>query len=215
MFFYFGVFLILVCGILIVLIDFPAKPVFPKKENGERFIHGGGLSGVPSIRQKIRQKKRVAIMEDEIYRSAALLSNITILQDQTPKGAVYIIEQLLSFSGDLRRPFEHMLYYLRQNRTEEALDAFEKEAGTKSAREYGTILLQMEKMNPADQKENITLLRKKLMEEKITGEKRKNETISDLIYIPVLANIIIIFVNFIYIGFYAEQKELFQQLLTL
>lgn len=211
---YFGVFIILACGIILTFFDFPAEPVLPNIAKNGLLRDGGNLSGIHNIRQKIRTKQKAAVMDSEIYRSAALLSNITILQGQVPKGAIYIIEQLMSFSDDLRRPFEHMLYYLRQNRTEEALDAFEAEAGTATAREYGTILIQMDKMNPADQKENISLLRKKLMEEKITAEKRKNETVSNLIYIPVLANIILIFVNFIYIGFYAEQRELFQQLLS-
>lgn len=178
--------------------------------------YGGRVHNLShELRSSRRMKKRRAVMEKEIYSSAALLSNIAIIQSQAPKGAIYIIEQMASYSDHLKQPFEHMLYYLRQNRTEEALDAFEREAGTGIAREYGAILLQMDKIRPSEQKENIRLLMQKLREENITREKTRNETISDLIYIPVLANVIVVFINFIYIAFYAEQKDLFMQLFNL
>lgn len=158
-------------------------------------------------------KKRVNSVEREIYQSASLLENIIILQKDAPKGAAYIIEQIASYSKELKKPFESMLYYLRLNQREEAAEAFKREAGTKSAKEYADILIRMDSINPADLRENVSMLRRRLREESITREKKKNEVISDIVYIPVLANVMIIFVNFIYISYYAEQKELFQQLL--
>ncbi|MDO4482687.1 MAG: hypothetical protein Q4C14_08230 [Bacillota bacterium] len=162
---------------------------------------------------KITAKRRNAAVENEIYQSASLLENIIILQKDTPKGAAYIIEQIASYSKELKKPFENMLYYLRLNQKEEAVKAFAEEAGTKSAEEYGDILIKMDSINPCDLRENVSLLRRRLREESITREKNKNEIMSDLIYIPVLANVMLIFINFIYISYYAEQKDIFQQLL--
>ena len=135
------------------------------------------------------------------------------LQKNSPKGAAYIIEHIASYSKELKKPFEYLLYYLRLNQKEEAAAAFERESGSKSGKEYADILIKMDSINPADLKENISLLRRRLREESITREKNKNEVISDLIYIPVLANVMLIFINFIYISYYAEQREIFQQLL--
>ena len=163
--------------------------------------------------KRISAKKRRAAVENEIYQSASMLENIIILQKNTPKGAAYLIEQIASYSKELKKPFEYMLYYLRLNQKEEAVRAFAEKAGTGSAGEYADILIKMDSINPADLRENVSLLRKRLREEAITYEKKKNEIISDLIYIPVLANVMIIFIDFIYISYYAEQKEIFRQLL--
>ncbi len=179
-------------------------------------LHGGKFFGISrDLRLSQSKKKRRVAIEKEIYASAALLSNIAIIHAAAPKGAIYIIEQMASYSDLLKQPFEYMLYYLRQNRSDEALDSFEREAGTELAREYGIILLQMDKIRPSEQKENIRQLMKKLREANLTREKKRNETISDIIYIPVLANVIVVFINFIYIAFYAEQKDLFMQLFNL
>ncbi|MBE6020886.1 MAG: hypothetical protein E7228_03960 [Clostridiales bacterium] len=163
--------------------------------------------------KRILNKSKKASIENELYQSASLLENMIKLQKNSPKGAAYIIEQISSYSKELKKPFEYMLYYLSLNQKKEAVSAFEKECGTKTAKEYGDILIKMDSTNPADLKESISLFRRRLREESITREKNKNEIISDLIYIPVLANVMLIFINFIYISYYAEQREIFQQLL--
>lgn len=166
-----------------------------------------------SLIKRFVNKRRKAYIENELYQSASILENLIKLQKNSPKGAAYIIEQISSYSKELKKPFEYMLYYLRLNQKEEAVAAFERECGTKTAKEYADILIKMDSINPADLKENISLLRRRLREESITREKNKNEVISDIIYIPVLANVMLIFINFIYISYYAEQREIFQQLL--
>lgn len=200
-----------ICGIVLIL--------FESSIRASGFSRGLKIAGNMAHNSlkldpgKLTAKKRSAAVENEIYQSASLLENIIILQKNTPKGAAYIIEQIASYSKELKKPFENMLYYLRLNQKEEAVKAFAKEAGTKSAGEYGDILIKMDSINPSDLRENVSLLRRRLREEAITREKNKNEIMSDLIYIPVLANVMLIFINFIYISYYAEQKEIFQQLL--
>ena len=68
-------------------------------------------------------------------------------------------------------------------------------------------------MKLTDLQETLEMYRQNIREETITKEKQKNEIMSDLIYIPVMCNVMLIFINFIYIAYYAQQKELFQQLL--
>jgi len=162
---------------------------------------------------KFNVRKRNSTIENEIYQSATLLENIVILQKNSPKGAAYIIEMISGYSKDLRKAFDSMLYYLRMNQKDEAVAAFGRAAGTKSAMEYGDILIKMDSMNPSELRESISLLRRRLREERTTAEIKKNEIMSDLIYIPVLANVMLIFLNFVYCTYYSEQKELFQQIL--
>lgn len=198
----------------ILFITFAAAG-YEKKEMAGGFVAGFKTISLKAclLIKKMLNKKRKASIENELYQSASLLENMIKLQRNSPKGAAYIIEQISSYSKELKKPFEYMLYYLRLNQKEEAVAAFERESGSKSAKEYADILIKMDSINPADLKENISLLRRRLREESITREKNKNEVISDLIYIPVLANVMLIFINFIYISYYAEQRELFQQLL--
>ena len=201
-----------ICGTVFILFESSSLRT-SRIAHGLRHAGGRMQSRVKFRLGKLAVKKRNAAVENEIYQSASLLENIIILQKNTPKGAAYIIEQIASYSKELKKPFEYMLYYLRMNQKEDAVKAFEAEAGTKSAGEYGDILIKMDSINPSDLRENVSLLRRRLREEAITREKNKNEIISDLIYIPVLANVMLIFINFIYISYYAEQKEIFQQLL--
>ena len=199
-------------GVLLVLIaaaDISKEKVRYRLSYGSERLYSKAYYPI----KKILNKRKKASVESELYQSASLLENMIKLQKSSPKGAAYIIEQISSYSRELKKPFEYMLYYLSLNQKGEAVAAFERECGTKTAKEYGDILIKMDSTNPADLKESLSLLRRRLREESIAREKNKNEVISDLIYIPVLANVMLIFINFIYISYYAEQREIFQQLL--
>ena len=45
---------------------------------------------------------------------------------------------------------------------------------------------------------------------RVTEQKKRDEIISDLIYFPVVLNILVIFINFIYIAYFIDQKEMLQ-----
>jgi hypothetical protein len=45
---------------------------------------------------------------------------------------------------------------------------------------------------------------------RLTEQKKKDEMISDMVYFPVVVNILVIFVNFIYVAYFLDQKEMLQ-----
>jgi uncharacterized protein YneF (UPF0154 family) len=47
----------------------------------------------------------------------------------------------------------------------------------------------------------------------MTVQKRRDETVSDLIYLPVVINVMLVFINFIYVGYFIDQKEMLTILL--
>jgi hypothetical protein len=47
----------------------------------------------------------------------------------------------------------------------------------------------------------------------LTLRKKRDETISDLIYLPVVVNLMIVFINFIYVAYFLDQKEMLTLLL--
>ena len=159
-----------------------------------------------------RRKKRQLQMENEIYQSLILLKNMALLQKNAPKGGIYILEQLIPYTKLLSQPLQMMLHYMRLNRPEQALDAFCRLGDTKSAERFGRLLIRMDEIPPGDLQQTLELYRSNLREEALTREKQKNELQSDLVYIPVMGNVMLIFINFIYVAYYAQQRDMFQQL---
>jgi hypothetical protein len=47
-----------------------------------------------------------------------------------------------------------------------------------------------------------------MKEMRLTARKKKDELVSDLIYLPVVANILIVFLNFIFVAYFVEQKDM-------
>jgi len=51
------------------------------------------------------------------------------------------------------------------------------------------------------------------MREKRTTElMRKTETMSDLVYLPVVAGVLAVFMNFVYTAYFIEQKDMLMQI---
>ena len=173
--------------------------------------YAGWLRG--SFTLNIPHKKQIWKQENQIYKAVSLLQNFSSLKIGEAKGGIFMIEQLRSYVPELGYAFDHLIYYLRINKPQEALVAFQEKIDSPSAVDFGKILINLDQMEPAYLKESILSLRENIRERGITEEKRRNEVISDMVYIPVMGNVMLIFINFIYIAYFAQQQELFQQLL--
>ena len=174
-------------------------------------------SGLDSYSKKMKvrewlKKHRAEKIDKEIYESISFLRNIIALGSGREVGSDYIIEKLSHREGMLQPVYVRMLRYLRLGKLEEAVKAFSEEAFTPIGGEFGSLLLKWDSLDPFDLTEILISCQKSIKEVKSTAQRKQDEIFSELIYFPVVINIFIIFINFIVVGYFMEQKHMLEML---
>lgn len=171
------------------------------------------ILGYPTIYGVVAQQIKKYYQEKmdyEIYHAMSILKNIMMVQMYEPMGADYIISQIAEYSHYLKEAYYSALKHIRLNEKEKAIEALYKKVGTKNSKDFARLLIQMDEINPSELHETLQLYQKNIREERLTKEKRKNEAISDLLYIPAVINSMAVIMNFIIITYLMDQQEMFQ-----
>ena len=171
-----------------------------------------GISPLPQLKLFLKKIKK-ARMESELYETVAFLRNAILLGNGRVKGADSLIEELSTRRGYLAAVFGKVLRLIRQNQKEEALRCFTEELGETQGSDFGRLLLAWDEMDPSLLEESLFSYQKCIREVRLTARKKKDEVISDLIYLPVVLNVMLVFLNFIYVGYFIDQKEMLTMLL--
>jgi len=153
-----------------------------------------------------REKK----MDREIFEAITFLRNLASIEKGRTSSTDSIIEKLSEHNGLLQPLFIRMLNLLRVNQTKEAAAFFHKKVGTPASRDFAGLLIQWDRLEPEELLETLLSYEKSMKAVRLTDQKRKDEIISDLIYFPVVINILIIFINFIYVAYFLDQREMLQ-----
>lgn len=156
--------------------------------------------------KKIKNEKK----DKEIYEAIAFLRNMTAIGKGSSVSSDFVIQQLANHKGILQKTYIKMLSYLRLNRKEEAALIFYEMVGTPMGKDFARLLIQWDEMDPSGLTEILLSHQKNIKEVRMTIQKRRDEMISDLIYFPVVMNVILIFINFIYVAYFLDQKEILQ-----
>ncbi|QUI21262.1 hypothetical protein HZI73_02730 [Vallitalea pronyensis] len=158
--------------------------------------------------QKIYNKKK----DVEIYRILIQLKNIAVTQQEKPYSADYVINQLIKFADTTKNGFIQFLMYYNTGREEEAYEGFLRHIPTKMGSEVAAILLKLDKLQPMEMVEQINMVKERIRENHITQKHKKQNQISDLIYLPIIAPVFILFLNFIMICVWIPQIESINQI---
>ena len=172
-----------------------------------RFVMG--LPPVVAIKSMLRQNKAQKV-DREVFESIIFLRNLVAIEEGRQTSTDYILQRLAEHDGLLKKPYVRMLSLLRMNKKQEALEAFASETGTDAGKDFARLLIRWDEINPRQLMEILISHEKNIKELRITYLKRKDEIISDLIYLPVVLNVFIIFINFIYVGYFINQRELLE-----
>lgn len=162
------------------------------------------LKGLPLYRSREIEK-----IDREIYESLSYLRNIIMIH----RGRINsdaVITGLAEREGPLKGVYARMLSLMRTGRSQEAEKLLAEACATETGREFAGILMSWEKMKPEQLTEIIISYQRNIKETCITRQRKKDEIISDFIYFPVVTNVFLIFINFIYVSYFMEQKEMFQ-----
>ena len=151
-----------------------------------------------------RQEKR----DLELAEVISFLRNLAASGRDALPGLDSLLEELVQRGGLLAPGFAAMLQLLRQNQKGEALEAFAACAGQKEGKDLGRLLLQWDSLEAEELTETLLSYQKHLKELRFTLQKRRDELLSDLLYLPVVVNVLLVFFNFIYVGYFVEQKDM-------
>ena len=152
-------------------------------------------------------------MDREIFEALTFLRNLASIEKGRTSSTDSIIEKLSEHNGLLQPLFIRMLNLLRINQAKEAAAFFSKKVGTPASRDFAGLLIQWDRLEPRELLETLLSYEKSMKAVRLTDQKRKDEIISDLIYFPVVINILVIFINFIYVAYFLDQREMLQIIL--
>lgn len=190
--------------------------LIPIRERRIRYPSGAVPAGISESLKKVQKRwkewqkqKRTLVAEREIYEGISFLRNLLTLNAGREIRADLVIEQLSCRQGVLKPVYIRMLGLLRLNRPREAIAAFHQESGgDPGSREYASLLVKWDEIDPEDLSEIMISIQKSFREKKITRQKRTDEVISDVIFLPVMMNVVVLFLNFLVVAFFLEQQEM-------
>lgn len=159
------------------------------------------------------EKKRGRLAEIEIHDAMSFMRNLIAIGEGGDLNSDSLIEQLISYKGLLSKYYPGVLHLLRQNQKDEAIQYFTKSVGTKFSEDFIRLIIRWDDIEPKQLRETLLSYQKNIAESRETSNRRKDEAISDLIYLPVVVNVMLVFLNFIYVGYFIDQREMLQMLL--
>ncbi|MGD9679235.1 MAG: hypothetical protein AB7V16_12915 [Vulcanibacillus sp.] len=135
--------------------------------------------------------------DNELYRAMTQLKNLAIAQDDKPFSSIFLIEKIMKFSNITKPVFIKTINLLILGKDKEARIYFYEEIGTDMAKEFSNILIKLDKINPVELIDQIISYQNHLKEEKLTNRLKHQENVSNIIYMPIIANVFVIILNFI------------------
>ena len=172
-----------------------------------------GFTKCPTVLLCVFQKWRNRKAEIELAETVSFLRNTIILGNGRAIGANALLEQLAARGGTLSPAYARMLRLLRQHQAAAAAEAFTAAAGSEYAADLARLLVYWDAIDPAMLLETLLSFQKGMSEKRTTAQKRRDEVLSDLLYLPVVTNVMLVFLNFIYVGYFIDQKEMLTMLL--
>lgn len=151
-------------------------------------------------------------MEREIYEGLSMLRNMISIGNAADRSADAAVSMLAEKDGVMQPVYINFLRLLRLDRREEAADMFFKYVNIPMGREFAGLLLKWDEIAPIELNEILISHQKTIKEAIKTEQKRIDETVSDLIYLPVVINVMAVFLNFIYIAYFMQQREILRMM---
>jgi hypothetical protein len=155
------------------------------------------------LHTKLRQEN----IDREIYDAISFVRNIVASGNNSALTPDKLLEQFAERGGTLGSASLKALALVRVNKISEAVDAFADTAGTKASRDFIGILLRFDRVAPEKLASTLAAYQAAMKEFRTTKLKRRNETLSDLVYLPVVVNVMAVFMNFVITGYFLSQKN--------
>jgi hypothetical protein len=171
---------------------------------------GASLSArLESVLPKSRRNERA---DREIFEAIGAARNIIASSGGAQIPADALFELFARTEGELAPAFRRALAMLRVNRKDEMTKRFAEDVGTPMAGDFIRILARWDDVSPEKLSSTLLSYQRAIKEARTTALKRRNEIYSDLIYFPAVLNVLVVLMNFIFVSYYIEQRDLFETL---
>ena len=157
-------------------------------------------------REYIRNRNTAA-MQKELTESLAYVNNLVLLGREKSISAQLLLTELAEFSKKLSPVYLDMVHSLNLNETEKAKNALYAAMGTAYSQDIGGFLAGWDELPPDEIAETCSLFIETLREERRSMQRKKDEIISDLVYIPAVVNAMLVLFNFIYVALFIQQRD--------
>lgn len=209
----------LMTGYLVVAVDEPSRLEERGQKMMEEWIAEGRYWTLNRLSHKefgkrltspwetLVQKQKDDRMEKEIAQGISYLRNAAAMGRGEHMSTELLLSELAASSRVLGDVYYSMANYLRLGDVEAALRIMGEQVKIPVAADYGRLLIQWEKLEPSLLLETLVSYQKAIDQVRLTKQKKKDEVISDLIYFPVIMNVMLILINFIYVAYFIEQRN--------
>jgi len=164
---------------------------------------------------KFKSERKKKKLMAELADGLSYLKNITILGRAENISAEYMLEELSDFSPGLSKTYLSMARNLSLNEKAVAANALYEVTGSAYARDIGGFLASWEDIPQTELLSSIEAYLNVMREEQVTKQKAKDELVSDLVYLPVVFNCMLVLLNFIFVSYFLEQEEVLGQMFSL
>lgn len=167
-----------------------------KKKNRTVFL--------PRFLVRFQQEK----YELEIFHSAMILKNLSIISCDTPLSADFILEELMKNSRLLRGIYSEMLSVYRGNRREDAFQVLYDKVPIKAARHFSVILSKLDKINPEELVSFMEAFETSLSEERMTRSVHRTDKKSLAVTAISTVSVFTILLNFTVVVVFNSAMEM-------
>lgn len=140
----------------------------------------------------------------ELFRIITVLKNLIITCKDKPLSAEYIINNLIEFSSLTKPIFTEFLSLYRLNRIDEAYSYFVSEVGEDIGEEFASLLIKLDDIDPLNLIQQLELYQETIRDSYMTERIKRDKFISDLVFIPIIASVFLILLNFVMISIYID-----------
>ena len=175
------------------------------------------LTSVAAVRSplgRIKRRIRREITDREIFEAIGFLRNLIAADRGGKISADSLLEQLAARECSLRSAFAKALSLLRVNRKDEMIKYFSEAGDTAMSRDFIRMIVGWDDVSPDKLASTLLSYQNTMKEMRTTELKRRNEILSDLVFFPVIANVLAVFMNFIFIAYFIGQADLLQQMFS-
>ncbi|MDR0356882.1 MAG: hypothetical protein LBH63_00675 [Clostridiales Family XIII bacterium] len=162
--------------------------------------------------ERLRERYRHEKADREIFEAISFIRNIVAARKGDRIPADLLLEQLAQSDGVLKPAYIKALSLLRVNRKAEMVAVFSDAAGTNAARDFIRIIVRWDEVSPEKLSSTLLSYQSAMKEMRTTELKRKNELLSDMVFFPVVVNVLVVFMNFIFVAYFIEQRDLLREL---
>ena len=155
------------------------------------------------VRAKYYKRK----YEADLAECLAYIKNNVVLGRGNSISSEVLLSELAEFSKYLDKVFLKMAGYMHVNDKSAAAKCLGNVVGGKYAEDIGRFLAGWDDIPPSELLGTVTAYQDTLRSAMATEQKKRDEVISDLIYLPVVIECMGILLNFVYVGLFLQQRE--------